>query len=308
LWIFFWNREGSRVWKAAAYLIGCAVPFAPVFWLYLLGPKQTLFNVLQYQTLFRRTNWGDANEQDMDVMTKWLTAPQGLFLLALFAAAIVFLFRERRAERSQAWLKEWKEFMLAAAMSVALVLFISTAHPTFERYYVVAVPFIGIVAALGLYAAGSRLSSERHAWLTCGLVIALGWCMFFRDLYDEKDDDHWAKYEEVARSVSEVTPMGVRFYADELVYFLMERVPPEGMEFSYSQKLELPPEQEKLFHIISNKELKQQIKAGQFVTFETCRDGIMEDLTPAGDFKQHSQPGDCDLFWQPKGGASAGKR
>jgi hypothetical protein len=300
VWIFFWNRAGSRLWKSIAYLAGCALPFLPVVWLFLKGPKQTLFNVLQYQTLLRRTNWGDANEHDMDVLSGWLTAPQALFLLALFAAAIIFLYRERLKD----WPVAWKEFALAAAMSIAGVLFISTAHPTFGRYYVVAMPFIGICAALGLYAAGSRLTSQRHAWLTCGTVIALGGCMFLRELYDEKDDDHWAKYEDVARAVSEVTPMGVRFYADELTYFLMDRTPPEGMEFSYSQKLELPPDQEKLYHVISNKELIQQIKAGQFVTFETCRDGIMDDLAPAADYKQHSQPGDCDLFWEPKGSAA----
>ncbi len=304
VWIFSCNRTGSRLLKSAAYLAGCTLPFLPVIWLFLQGPKQTLFNVLHYQTALRRTNWGDANEHDMDVLTDWLTAPQALFLIALFAAALIFMYRERLKD----WAPAWKEFALAVAMSIVMVLFISTAHPTFERYYVVAMPFIGITAALGLYAAGSRLTSQRHAWLTCGIVIALGSCMFLRDLYDEKDDDHWAKYEEVAHSVSEVTPIGVRFFADELTYFLLDREPPEGLEFSYAEKLELPPDQEKLYHIISNKELKQQIKAGQFVTFETCRDGIMDDLEPASDFKQHSQPGDCNLFWQPKAEAPAARR
>jgi hypothetical protein len=50
------------------------------------------------------------------------------------------------------------------------------------------------------------------------------------------------------------------------------------------------------------------MKAGQFVTFETCRDGIMEDLEPGEDYKQHTQPGDCNLFWQPKGTALPAKR
>jgi len=304
IWIFFFSREGSRLFKSAAYLAGCLVPFLPVVWLFLKGPKQTLFNVLQYQTIFRRTNWGDANEHDMDVLSSWLTAPQTLFLMLLFAAALIFLYRERKTELAESWPRIWREFALAAAMSTALVLFISTAHPTFERYYVFATPFVAIVGALGLYAAGSRLTSPSRAWLTCGTVLALSGCMFLRDLYDEKDSDHWDKYQEVAQAVSEVTPMGVRFYADELVYFLLDREPPEGMEFAYSQKLELPPAQERLYHIISNKELRQQIKAGQFVTFESCRDGVMDDLQPAPDFKQHSQPQDCDLFWEPKGSAA----
>jgi 4-amino-4-deoxy-L-arabinose transferase-like glycosyltransferase len=304
LWLVFWNVEGSKLLKAAAYLIGCAVPFTPVFWLYLQGPKQTLFNVLQYQALFRGTNWGDANLHDMDALTDWLTSPQALLLMALFAAALLFLKRQDHST----WPKARREFLLAATLSVALALFISTAHPTFERYYVVAVPYIAIVASLGLYAAASRLAGPQQAWLSCGIIIALTYCMFFREVFDDKDSDHFSGYYDVAKAVTEVTPLGANLYADEVVYFILQREPPTGMEFSYSQKLELPPDQERLFRLVSNKELKEQLKAGKFATFETCRQGIMDDLEPAQYFKQHSEPNDCDLFWEPKAKASADKR
>ncbi len=304
LWFVLWNVEGSRAWKTFAYLVGCAMPFAPVFWLFAQGPRQTIFNVLQYQALFRRTNWGDANMHDLDALTTWLTSPQALLLLGFFAAALIYMFREDHSD----WFQAWREFFLAAVMAVALVLFISTAHPTFERYYVVAVPFLAIMASLGLYAAGARLAGPPRAWLTCGVMLALGYGMFFRDLLDEKDDDHWSSYEEVAKAVSEVTPMGANLYADELVYFLLRRDPPEGMEFSYSQKLELPPDQEKLFHIISSKELKQQLQAGRFNTFQTCRDTLVDEMEPEKVFKQHSEPSDCDVFWDLKRNPSAAKR
>jgi hypothetical protein len=311
LWFVFFNRGGSRILKVSAYLIGCALPFAPVFWLYLHGPKQTLFNVFQYQALYRRTNWGDANMHDLDALTDWLNSPQALTLLVLFAAAFIFIFRKQNTVSDRQtidWAIARREFLLAAALGVALVVFISTAHPTFERYFCVCTPFLAIVAALGLYAAGSRLATPRHAWLTCGLVIALGCGIFLRSLLDQLDDEHWSNYEDIARRVTEVTPASANLYADELIFFLLQRDPPEGLEFSYAEKLELPHEQEKLFHIISVNALKQELQAGHFATLQTCRDSIMDDLEPAPYFRHHTEPDDCDLFWEPKGNRSTGKR
>jgi len=305
VWMIWSHQIGSRVRKTAAYLVGCALPFAPVGWFYLQAPRQTLFNVLQYQALFRRTNWGDANLHDMDALTSWIASPATLMLIGFFAAAVIFLYRERHSD----WPQARREFMLAAVLGVSLVLFISTAHPTFDRYYSVAVPYFGITAALGLYAAASRLATPRHAWLAGGLVIALGWSIFLRALFDEREDEHWSDYEEMAQQIGEATPIGANLYADELIYFLLDRTPPEGMAFSYAAKLQLPADQEKLFHIRSQQELKQQMQAGGFETFQTCRDAIVDDFEPGKYFQRHSEPGDCDIFWQPKQPpVSTGKR
>lgn len=304
LWLLLSNETGSRLLKTAAYLAGCVFPFAPVLWLFAIGPKQTLFNVLEYQTMHRRTNWGDANLHDIDALTDWANSPQALMLMVLFAAALIFLFRTRKTD----WTAAHREFLLAAALGASLVLFISTAHPTFERYFTVGVPFLAIVGSLGLYAAGPRLASPRHAWLTGGLLIALVCCIFLRALFDEREDDHWSDYEEVAQKVAEVTPLGANLFADELVFFLLQRDPPEGLEFSYAEKLELPPDQEKLFHVVSLKKLKQQMHEGHFATLQTCRESIMDDFEPAKYFRKHTDPDDCDLFWQPAVAKSSAKR
>lgn len=290
IWLWISNAAGSKIAKISAYLAASAVPFFPVFWLYAQGPKQTLFNVLQYQALYRRTNWGNANLHDLDALTDWINSPEALILLVLFAAALIFLVREKIAAR--------REFALAGALAVALVLFISTAHPTFERYYVVGVPFIVIVAALGLYAAGSRLAG-RHARMTAAVLIVFCWCGFFRGLFDERDDDHWSDYEDVSRQVAEVAPLNAYLLADELVFFVLQRDPPEGLEFSYAEKLDLPPDQEKLMHVVSLKELKQKMQAGQIDVLQTCRESLMDDFQPAKFYKRHTEPADCDLFWQP---------
>lgn len=296
VWFVLGHQAGSRVRKVIAFLTGCGLPFVPVFALYLQGSKQTIFNVIQYQALYRRSNWGDANLHDFDALTSWIASPATLMLMVFFAAALIFLFRERRS-MSQ---KTWQEFLLAAALGLSLILFVSTAHPTFDRYYSVSVPFVSIMAALGVYAAGSRLASSRHAWLTASVVIALGWCIFLRALFDEREDEHWSGYESIAKQVAEITPLGANLYADELVYFLLDRTPPEGMAFSYARKLHLPPDQEKLMHVMSTQELNKLVQTGYFATLQTCRDLTEEEFQPGKYFTHHSDIGDCDVFWDPK--------
>jgi hypothetical protein len=250
---------------------------------------------VQYQTLFRRVSWGDATLRDFETLTGWLASPDALILAALCLAALLFLRAPSDLKRG--------EFYLAAAIALALIVFIACAHPTFERYFILAVPFLSILGGLGLWVLGSRLATPEHSVLPAAILVVLTALIWGRALFDERDDEHWSDYEEVATKVAEVTPISARLYADELVFFLLQRTPPEGMAFSYAERLDLPAAQEQLFHIISLKKLKQQVKAGQFATFQTCRQGLLDDMAPAKSFKHHEEPADCDVFWGPAGGA-----
>jgi hypothetical protein len=302
LWLWFCNKSGSRIAKAAAFAAGFVVPFIPVIRLYLRAPAQTLFNVVRYQALFRRVNWGDANLRDFDALTSWLTSPDALLLAALSAGAVIFLFRQAKQEAPLLEKTVRAEFWLAGALSLALSLFLATAHPTFERYFILVVPFLSMLSAVGLWAIGTRLATPQHSILPAALVITLTALLWGRALFDEREDEHWSDYEEVAAKVAEVTPIGARLYADELIYFILQRTPPAGMEFSYAEKLDLPDAQEKLFHIISLTKLKKQVKAGQFATLQTCRDSILDSFEPEKTFKHHEEPVDCDVFWDPAPG------
>ena len=291
LWLWFRNRAGSRLLKSAVYLLGCALPFSPVIWLYIRAPRQTLFNVVQYQALFRRVNWGDATLRDFDTLTGWLASPDALILVVLCLAALLFLRSRSNIKRD--------EFYLAGAIALALIVFIACAHPTFERYFILAVPFLSILGGLGLWVLGSRLATPEHSVLPVAILLTLSALIWGRGLFDERDDEHWSDYEEVATKVGEVTPLTARLYADELVFFLLHRTPPEGMAFSYAERLDLPAAQEQLLHIISLRKLKQQVKAGKFATLQTCRQGLLDEVQPAKSFKHHEEPADCDVFWGP---------
>ena len=98
--------------------------------------------------------------------------------------------------------------------------------------------------------------------------------------------------------MEEVTPKGAPLFADEHVYFLMNIAPPPGMEFSYSHKLQLPPEQASKLHIISEAQLKQQVQKGQYATLETCSDDRVDDWDLGRAFNHRAELADCYVFWE----------
>ncbi len=299
IWILIYNRDGQRWTKGGAFVVGALVPFAPVFWLFAKSPRQVFFNIVQYQALFRRVNWNGATPHDIDVLSAWLDDVQSLLLGLLAIAGVWFLARKSdwdRARRAELYLCAW--------LSLVLILYISTAHPTFSRYFIFATPFLTVLAVAGLYWVASRLGNPERPLLASALVIALVALALGRSLFDDRDSETWYDYQEIARKVDQVTAPQGRLWADELVYFLTRRTPPSGMEFSYSHSIELPPAQEKLYHIISKKELLEEAKAGKFDTVQTCNDDTIDDMVKL--FPHKTDIGDCSVFWGKVKSKSAG--
>jgi 4-amino-4-deoxy-L-arabinose transferase-like glycosyltransferase len=167
-WILFYNRAGSRWMKLVAYCLAAAIPFAPVLWLFSQGPRQTVFNVIQYHAFFRKLYWPETTSHDFEVLTSWIESGQALLIGLLAVAGLVYI-----ARRSQ-WPAAMKsEFYLCAWLAAALSLEVSLAHPTFERYFLLAVPFLAILAAVGWYAIASRvLEPDKPLWAVL-LVVAI---------------------------------------------------------------------------------------------------------------------------------------
>ena len=155
MWLV-WNTQGANRWlKGIVFLAGAAIPFAPVIGLFLEAPQQVLFNIFEYQTLYRRVNWPGATLHDLGVMTAWLNSTQALLLGVLALAGV------RRVFGSSEW---GAEFRLAAWLSLALGLFNALTHPTFERYFVFLVPFVSILAVAGIvrYRLAPRCRRRSH--------------------------------------------------------------------------------------------------------------------------------------------------
>jgi len=279
-WSLWNNQAGNRWQKCAAFVAGAALPFAPVVGLFLEAPQQVFFNIVQYQALYRRVNWPGATLHDVGVMTGWLGSPQALFMGLLALAGIWRVLRE------SAW---GPEFRLPAWLCLGLGLSIALAHPTFERYFIFLVPFASILAVVGL----AGLASRRVAAIAAVLfALSCG-----RQLFEDRDATTWKTYETVVRKVAEVTPRGATLYAEELVYFGLGRTPPEGLEFSYTRNLQLPAEREKLLHVVSQAEFKEQIKAGRFATVQSCKDDLIDYYDLPAVFPHQADVEDCSVFW-----------
>jgi hypothetical protein len=293
IWLYLCNRAGNTWAKIAAFLAGGAVAWLPIAWLYRQGPAQTLFNIVLYQLKYRH-KWNGAARQDMGALSSWINSAQGLSLALLAAAGLWFLIRKcdwPRERRQEIYLSFW----LAVGLSVEL----ATAHPTFERYFLVMVPFIVIPAIAGLYVIGARLAGPDrplHAAYFLMFILTLG---LARGLFDDSDSYIWSDTEKIAQKVAHVSPPGATIWADELIYFLMRRPPPDGMEFSYAHEIEeMPPEQAAMLHIITASELRRRTAAGQYQTVAACYDTDNTDAAKVADFyRQKDSVKDCTIYW-----------
>jgi hypothetical protein len=293
LWLYLCNRAGSRWAKIAGFLGGGAVAWLPIAWLYRQGPAQTIFNVILYQLKYRH-KWNGAVRQDISALSSWIDSAQGLSLALLAAAGLWFLLRQcdwDRQRRAEIYLSLW----LAVGLSAEL----ATAHPTFERYFLVMVPFAVIPAIAGMYAVGVRLTGPDrplHAAYFLIVILTLG---LARGLFDDSDSYVWTDTEKIAQKVAEVTPRGGTIWADELIYFLMRRPPPDGMEFSYAHEIEeMPAAQARLLHILTASELRRRTAAGEYKTVAACYDTDNTDAAKVPDFyRQKDTVKDCTMYW-----------
>jgi hypothetical protein len=226
-------------------------------------------------------------------MASWIDCSQALLLGLLGAGGLLFI-----AFRSEWDRRRRGEFYLCAWLASALGAHISIAHPTFQRYYLLLVPFLGILASVGLYWIASLLYAPDRPFrpvLALTVLLALGLAKW---LYEERDDFSWRDVEALASKVDQVTPPQGLLLADEYVYFVTRRPPPSGMELEDSHKLEFSAAMAERLHIVPGTELTRRIKAGVFHTVQTCEDEeTIEELGLERLYAQKAALGDCTVFW-----------
>jgi hypothetical protein len=293
LWLYACNRAGNRWAKMAACVAGGCISWLPIAWLYRQGPTQTLFNLVLYQLHYRH-KWNGAVHQDIDALTSWINSAQGMALALLTIAGLWYLIRNCEwapAQRAEFYLAFW----LAASLAAEL----ATAHPTFDRYFMVMAPFIAIPAIAGLYAVGSKLAGPARPLIAANVlmfVFALG---LGRALFDDANSYSWQDIEAIGHRVEQVTPKGAEIWADELFYFLTRRTPPDGMEFAYAHEIEeMPAQQAAMLHILTASELRRRSAAGEYKTVAACYDTDNTDAAKVVDLFRHKENvKDCTIYW-----------
>jgi len=312
VWLIVYSPSEKRIARGAAFLGGVAVAFIPLFLLFFRSPGRVLFGVFQYHMFYRRSEWEGATEHDLELLTSWIQSPQAILLTLLAAAGLWFVANRSGWDRARR-----AEFYLCGWLAAALGIYLSTPHPTFVQYFMLPVPFLAILAAVGLFgiadhfaageaAAAGENATERSAtsrrvpvWpvtAVCVLTV-LG---LVRELYDDRNDYSWPGMEKVARKVNEVTAPNVPIYADENTYFLTGRIPPPGNEYTSSHKLKLTPERAAFVHIIPQAEYDRRIQTGEFPTIETCdEEDWYQDRKLDQLYRHKAEIGNCYVFWDP---------
>jgi hypothetical protein len=291
-WMVYYNRAGSRWKKLAAFALGISVPFAPLFWLFARGPRQTWFNVFRYHAFFRKLYWPETTRHDLEMLTAWIDNGQALLLGLLALGGLVYVVRQ------SGWPHRLKaELYLCAWLAAALSAEVGRAHPTFTRYFLLTVPFLAILAVAGLFALSRAFVAERPLWpvLLVAVLFVLG---LAKTLYERREMDTWSVYQRLAAKVDRVTPPNEAIFALEPLYFLTRRRPPPGYELSYTHLVKLPPAEAALMHILNEAEVKRQVQSGMFATAYSCDDEEIANYGLKTLYKQHVDMEDCTIFWE----------
>lgn len=295
VWMLFYTRAGNRWRMAAAFVAAGLVAFSPVLWLFAQSPRIVRFNIVEYMLIYRRVQWPSATQHDIGELTAWLDSPQAM-LTGLLTIAGVFFLRLQTG-----WGRDFRrELYLCGWLGAAMCLHVSMAHPTFVRYYILPLPFVAVLACIGLYSIAGRIHRPEHSfWPVLGLTLLFGGGLARALIMSHGSDMAWRDFEAIAAKVEQVTPSNGDILSDEHVYFLTRRTPPPGTEHEDSHGLDFPPEVERELHIFSRSELKRRVESGAFSTVVTCdSDEYQQKEGLPGPYVHKEEISTCDVYWK----------
>jgi hypothetical protein len=294
-WMLIHDRTGQRWAKLGFFISGGLLASVPLLSLFLERPSQTIFNVFDYHFYYRQVWWEGAAAHDLDVAASWVDSGQALLVALLGIGGVLCLGRSEvdRRTRSRFYLSGW--------LSAGLGAYLLTARPTFPQYFMLLVPFLGMLATVGLQPIGEAFAApDRPFWPALTLICLLGLALGKRIHDDRPEHFTWPDMEEIAKEVDAVTLPGTALLAEEQIYFLTRRTPPVGAEHYNSHKLSLPPSLSAALHVVPRDELEQRIEAGAFPTLQTCADeDEIERLGLARIYAHRMEVNDCVVFWDP---------
>jgi hypothetical protein len=208
----FWLGRRDRA-KAWLFVAGVTVAFIPLLILLVVAPEATILDVFRYHLLDRPNLGWSYNVREI---VAWFATLQGITLTLAAIAAI--------------WLRKDDDVRLCGLISLVLIVSIAAARTTTGFYFLLATPFLAILAATTLTEVAR--GSSRYSKVIGGLLLSLYLVglLGLRQVWRREAPymDHRA-IESVVQKLDSCAPRG-EFYAPEAVYFADRRLPPRGME------------------------------------------------------------------------------
>ena len=286
--------NGRRVKTCLWFLAGVGISCLPLIWLAVLAPRQTIFNILEYHILYRSPNTLTAMRVNIRTLAEILNSAQ--FTLPILFAGIGLLFVVRRSQ----WdLERKSEFYLCGWLAAGLSIFLATLPIVDPQYFILMVPFLSILAPVGIMAIASWLHPMASlSWLVPAVLMLFGAGLPWW-LWQQYHRLHWPQLEVVAKVVNDVTPEGGLVWADGFIYFAAGRVPPSGLENYDSLDLQLAPDDTAKLHIMRRADLYNWVAEGGFATVASC--WATDDWIAASGLRkiyvEHAKSNRCDIFW-----------
>jgi hypothetical protein len=296
LWMLTYNRAGSRVRKSLGYLAGAAISFMPLAWLATKAPRQMWFSLVSFALYYRGSSFRSEERWNFQVMTGWLGSPQGLLLVLLAATGLVFLFLQSDYDR-----RVRSSFYLCIWLAGGLAAYLAIPYPTFPQYFVLLLPYVSILATLGVYAVGTGIANSVAPWRLLVAVIGVFVVGLAKSAYSRPKEyrARWPRIEAVAKELNRVTPQDAELLADDGIYFAAHRIPPKGLENSYG-RLRIPAEMSRVLGVVPRSEVLELVAAGRFTAVSSCwpYDRRDDPLALYRLYPNHRTVKGCDLFWK----------
>lgn len=304
IWLVRQTGNGISRDASTRFMAGAAVGLVPIAWFAVMAPQATFFDTVQYQVFHRASSGtGETALHQLDVLFSLAGSIQALVLVALSTGGFIL----------STALKTWDsrrraEVQLCAAIAAGLGLFLMVPYPTFTQYFILTVPFLSILGAVGIYGIGSRIrSSVRPEWVTvvlCG-VFVLGLATTIHRGPRIYYGRYWSGLDEIASRINRVTKSDGQLYSDDAnVYFAARRTPPPGLENPFGPGLDVAPATADRLHVIPQATLDSLLANGQFDTVVIC--SIQDRIDSLGFPKlylhrEEIRRAECSLFWGRRG-------
>jgi len=194
---------------------------------------------------------------------------------------------------------------LGAAIPGALTVLVArrALHAAwFDIFFILALPFLGILASVGVCAIGYRVwTVGKPGWLVV-LVTAL-FCMdTVRWVHRERlggFSNPWSHWEALGRQVDGLTPPTGLIYAHDVILLTAKRLPPSGLENDYATRLDLTDALADSIHASSHPQWIKRLQQGRFDTALVTRSEVTAgelDLVSRA-YRNSREVGGGILFW-----------
>jgi Dolichyl-phosphate-mannose-protein mannosyltransferase len=225
IWLLINNRAGSRLRKCFSFLLGVAIPFAPLVWLAARAPRNVWFDLVQYH-LFHRSGRDLGFWFNLREIAGWFISIQGALLVLLALATLLAIRKPEMPPRVR------QELRLAVWIAAALTLLICVSRPVSSFYFVLITPFLVIPAAFGIDLLHERVRPSLRFLFVLAIVVVYGAGISAKRYIWRRQTTYVAHgtVKDIARIVDEVTPPAGMIYAFEAVYFEAHKLPPPGLE------------------------------------------------------------------------------